>query len=1263
MLLASDDEFRGTERFVVQRRLGVGAFGVVYEAFDRERGISVALKTLREANVEALYRLKQEFRALTNLAHPNLVALHELLAHDEQWFFTMELVEGVNFLDYVRRGLEPVLPDAPTFPSFEGPLASQPTALSRFVGRPDRLRAALRQAILGIRALHAAGKLHRDIKPSNVLVKRDGRLVLLDFGLVMELTPAKSEASLSFVGTPAYMPPEQGTGVALSEASDWYSLGVMLYEALTGNWPFSGTFVEMMWSKRHSEAPSPRERVPDIPEDLNAICRDLLRTDPLARPTGNEILARLGGVQAATFELAASPTAEARATPFVGREAHLSALHSAFLASREGKAVVVRVHGASGSGKTVLVRRFLGELPRGMVTLSGRCYERESVPYKAFDSLVDALSQYLKRLPPGEVDAILPRDVLALARLFPVLRRVEAVARARRRVLEIPDSQELRRRAFAALRELLGRMADQQDVVLFLDDLQWGDVDSAVLLAELLRPPNPPPLLLIACYRSEETETSPFFKRFNTFQDSSEPADVRELVVGELADSDARDLAHKLLGEDPSAQSDRADAIARVSGGNPFFIDELVRYSQAGVEFPECDPSARRLSAGADRGTALEDVIRSRLDRLPEAARRLLEVLAVAGQPLQAAVAGSAAELTDEEDLVGLLRARHLVRTHGAREGNEIEPYHDRIRETVVADLSPEILKAHHRCLAIALEASGRADPETLALHFQEGGDSERAAEYSAAAAARASEALAFDRAARLYRLALELGVAGNATARRGFRVKLGEALANAGRGAEAAKAYLAAADGAPSATEALELRRRAAEQLLRSGHLDEGLPLLEGVLSRIGLKLAEARWRTLLSFLFHRFLIRLRGLEFRERDASQVSAEELIRVDSCWTLSIGLSNVATLRGRDFQNRHLLLALKAGEPYRVALAIANEAGYSATDGWREKKRTDWLVQKAMALAKRVGRPHAIAMAYMTAGVAAHQEGRWKTAWELAQREEAILRESCTGVAWELDFSHIFSLRALYYLGGLQELADRLPVLIMEAHERDDLLAVTSLRTRLSYSALLAADEPAKARENLREAIEQWSHEGFHSQHYWTMVAEAEIALFLAEAQTAWRLLSNQWRGLKRSQLLRVQLFRIEARHLRARCAIAAAVDEHGRDDPRALLGIAERDATRIEGENTPWGNALAQLLRAGIAGARSDTQNTISFLQSAERDLSSADMSLYAAAARRRRGELLGGDEGRSLVETADTWMAGQGIRIRSTWLTCSLPDAGRLTR
>ena len=1250
---AVEEPFAGTARFQLRRRLGAGAFGVVYEAYDRERSSVVALKTLRRAGDEALYRLKKEFRSLADITHPNLAALYELLSDDGQWFFTMELVEGQSFHDYVcdsregcdtdSEGRAPVgsMPDAQTveLPA-DAPAPEAPTWVDG--ARPTRvnvarLRSALLQAASGIRALHAAGKLHRDIKSSNVLVTKADRVVLLDFGLVTELDLAEGDQSMAMAGTPTYMSPEQGSGQPVSQASDWYSFGVMLYESLTGTSPFAGSSAEILREKRIREPRPPRELASGIPEDLDELCCELLRRDPGRRPDGAEILRRLGGSPPRTE----SPTSRIGVRGlFVGRQRHLEQLLEAFRKAEQGQAVTVAVHGESGVGKSALVRRFLDTLRTGqpVVILAGRCYERESVPYKALDSLMDGLSNHLKRLPLARAEALMPRDVLALARLFPVLRRVEAVAGARRRVLEIRDVQELRRRAFGAFRELAARLAEESPLVLVIDDLHWGDVDSAAMLEELMRPPDSPPLLLIVAYRSEEAATSPALLKILPQRLGS--PEWREIEVDRLDPGDARDLARALLTDSRPETEALAESVARESSGNPFFLSELARSARG-----EGDDEPIVVPADKDPETAitLDRVIRARVSRLSPAAKRFLEMVAVAGRPVRFDVIRDAAEPDPRENVVQGLRIGHLIRTRETETSEEIETYHDRIREAVADGLSPQELKARHQRLAVALEASAQADPEWLAMHWKGAEEFDRAAEYAATAARRASETLAFDRAARLYFMALELSAGAEPEARRALQVDLGDALANAGRGAEAAGSYMAASRGASKA-EGLELQRRAAEQLLLSGHIDQSMPVFRSVLATLGFRYLESNLGSILSFLFHRLRIRLRGLKFRERDASEVAPEQLMRIDTLWSLSSGLSIIDTPRGRDYQARHLLLALKTGEPYRIARAISNEAGYSAMGGPPNARRTARLVETATQLAARVGHPQAIGVAQLAVGITAFAEGRWKTAWDLTEKGEAILRERCTGVAWELDTFHIISLRALFYLGEIAELSSRLPTLLREAKERDDLFAETSLRARHGYVAWLAADEPKKARADTQDAVARWSKRGFYVQHYHALFAQADIALYMREPRVAMSLMRERREALRRSRLMRVHHLRVEWLHLCARSWIATAALAVA-PELESLLEEALSDVRRLERERVRWADALAALARAGIASVRGDWIQAARRIGFAVTYFAMTDMVLYAAVSRRCLGTILGGEKGKALVDSADAWMREQKIK------------------
>jgi eukaryotic-like serine/threonine-protein kinase len=1248
----SGDDFAGTERFHVLRRIGAGGMGVVYEALDRERDAIVALKTLRTLKPDALLRFKTEFRALADIQHPNLVTLGELYEDQQRWFFTMEMVGGIHFLDYIRRADEVVdegplgggTPSTPTqdqptadLPSGSGrssapapaPASGPPVPSGRLASGADieRIRASFAQLALGLSALHRAQKVHRDIKPSNILVTAEGRVVILDFGLIADLLNMVPESHL--VGTFSYMAPEQAGLKQVGPAADWYSVGVLLYQALTGRLPISGNAREVLVLKQAFE-PAPPHVIAEVPDDLDALAMDLLRIDPTSRPIGAEILRRLDADETGHIV-----SMRGHAAHFVGRRMELEALRKAYAMTRKSRSVVFFVHGESGVGKSALIRHFTDGIQREepqAVVFAGRCYERESVPYKAVDGVIDALSRFLASLSDAEASVILPRQRGLVGQVFPVMRRIESIAQAPRPEPGALDPLVLRARLFAALRELFTRVAEGRPVVIVIDDLQWADADSLALLAEVMRHPGAPRALLVTTMRaalaSEQVrgEGAPL----RTVDEIARifEGDVRRLSIESLPSDDARALVTALLRDAGAGAEVSAAAVAEEAGGHPLFIDELVRH---------------KLALGEHAGPLrLQDALRARIERLDPGARRLLELLAVAGAPLVQETAAAAAKIDFAEltRQVAVLRAGALVRTIGARRTDAVEVYHDRVREAVMLGVDAAAEKEAHARLALALEASHKADPEALAEHWRGAGDAEKAASYAVWAAGEAAEALAFDRAARLYELALELrpkdGAEGAA-----LRAKLGDALANAGRGAQAADAYRKAATMAPPG-EALDLRRRAADQLLRCGHIDEALSTFRVVLAAVGMDMPDTARGSLASYLFRRAQIRLRGLSFHERDESTIATEDLTRIDTCWSASAGLGLVNTILGQYFQARCLLLALEAGEPHRVQRALAIEAAYSSAEGGRAHKRSAELLAMSQVLARRLDHPYALALSTMAEGIAATLEGRWETGHESSERAEATFRDRCTGVNWEVATSRWFALWSLAYRGGIGELVRRIPARLHEARERGDLYAVMTHSMGLANLVWLADDDPAEARIRQREALARWSRKTFHVEHWWAMLADGQTDLYAGDPAAALRMVNEKWSDLEGSLLLMVQLTRLEATHLRARCSLALARARPS--DRRALCRAVEQDAQRIQKERMPWSDPWAVLLRAGVAATQGDAPQAALLLGEAAAGLDAGHMALYAAAARWQRGRLVGGEEGRALVSEAERWMAEQSI-------------------
>jgi hypothetical protein len=559
-------------------------------------------------------------------------------------------------------------------------------------------------------------------------------------------------------------------------------------------------------------------------------------------------------------------------------------------------------------------------------------------------------------------------------------------------------------------------------------------------------------------------------------------------------------------------------------------------------------------------------------------------------------------------------------------------------------------LRVHH-ALADALIARGEPEPEAIGSHLEAAGDHAQAARYYGEAAEQAARSLAFDHATHLYRRALVLGAGGDAHVAARLQAQLGDALANAGRGADAATAYLAAVEAAPG-DEALvaRCRRRAAEELLRSGHLDTGLLELGRALAGVGLSVPK---RPLASLLWLRARTRLRGLRESSR-ASPLSAEERWRLELTWSASTALAMTDHMKGAVFQTQHLLYSLESGDPGHLARGLGLEAVFRSMDGAGARATAHAIAERALLAAERTQDVASRWIAVGAVGLAEYQLAEWQTALEKCDRAVNGLRREATGVWFEINTCELHSLWSLAYLGQMGELSLRVPRLLRETEERGDRYMTVCLCTDLPALAWLVRDDAEAGLLAVREVMRQWpSSGGYHVQYWSACLAEVNDLLYLGRGAEAWERAQREWKPLKRSLLLTMQMVRIEAMNLRARAALAAA---SAGVDREAAISAAEEMTRKLAGENMGHGPAFAALQSAALRALRGDADGACKDLEQAIARFSLTGMALHGAIARRRLGALRGGDEGARLIAEADRAIAAQRIVRRDRFTDLIAP-------
>jgi predicted ATPase len=734
--------------------LGRGGMGVVYKARQHSLGRPVALKFLPEDCARDpvwLARFRREGRTASALNHPHICTIYDTGEVAGRPFLSMELVEGQTLEALVgqRRPAE---------------------ELARLLG----------QAAKALAAAHAAGVIHRDVKPANLMVRNDGIVKVLDFGLARHLPPGGAQGSVpegmitdpgTLVGTPLYMSPEQVQAAPLDTATDIFSLGVVLYELATGQHPFQAGSELGVLHAIATQAPVPPARLnPEVPAPLEALIQNMLAKDPRLRPTALEVEAALAPLLAQTPGEPGVERAGPGRPPTVGREHEGAALRGSFEEAAAGRGSMLCVTGEPGLGKTTLVESFLEKLAAGGQPCSlarGGCSERLAgteayLPFlEALDSLLQGeggalAAQAMKQLAPTWYVQLTP-----LAADDPSLARVLAEAKE--------ASQERRKRELGAF---LNEVSRERPLILFLDDIHWADPSSVDLLAYLGIKCVGWRLLLVLTYRPSDLLRSrhPFGPVKLELQGRGV---CREISLPFLSRNDFdRYLALTFAGHQFPAEL--AAVLHARTEGNPLFMVDLLRYLRDRGVIVQDHGRWALVRAVPDLQREMPESVRAmiqrKVDQLSAADRHVLMAASVQGSEFDSAVVAQllGQEAADVEERLEALERVHvlvrLVREQAFPDGTLTLRYgfvHVLYQNALYAALQPTRKAAWSAAAARALlghhgEKSAGLAAE-LALLFEAARERARAADYYLLAAENAARKFAHHEAVALARRGLAL--------------------------------------------------------------------------------------------------------------------------------------------------------------------------------------------------------------------------------------------------------------------------------------------------------------------------------------------------------------------------------------------------------------------------------------------------------------------------------------------------------------------------
>jgi predicted ATPase len=826
----------GDGRYLVRRPLGQGGQKRIYLARDDrlDRDVVIALLKTETLSPDSVPRLIREAQAMARLgSHPNIVTVYDIGDQDGRPFIVSQYVEGGSVTDLIKAADKHRLP----------------------FDQVIRIATHICQALTHC---HSQGIIHRDLKPGNVWLSQDGTAKLGDFGLAVSADFSRITLEGALVGTVVYMPPELMLGHQAEPRSDLYSLGIMLYELVTGRPPFMGDqFVAIISQHINSPPVAPSWHNPDVPKALEALILRLLAKSPVERPSSAaEVLKTLASIDSSTSaSTERAPQQDAKSLSrlaggvFIGREQETKELRVALNDTLAGKGRLFMLVGEPGSGKTRMAEQLAtyANLCNAQVLMGG-CYEGEGAP--AFWPWLQIIRCFAQDLDAESLASMMGPGAADIA---------QVVSEIRERLPALPpppslEPEQSRFRLFDSVTTFLKNASRVRPLVIILDDLHWADKPSLLLLQFLARELKDTRILVIGTYRDIELgRQHPLSQTLGEL--SRQGLSARILLRG-LTEQDVTRFIEMTAGIKPNEKL--VKTVFLQTEGNPFFLNEIVRLLvvEGQLERPQVTTAS-----GVRIPEGVREVIGRRLDQLSEGCNRILTTASVIGREFSLDALEPLCEVSGDQllELLDEAMAARVINEVPQLVGQYIF-VHALIRDTLYEEVSTARRVRFHRRIGEVLEKlyanSLDSHLSELAHHYFQAtpsGDSSKAIDYAIRAAKRANSLLAYEEAAIHYehaRTIIELQDEVDEGEVCEMSIELGEAHKKAGNNAKARESFLQAAE--------LARKRKSPEQLARvallvgtgmlaMGRVDEvEVNLLKEALSALGEEETPLRARLL---------------------------------------------------------------------------------------------------------------------------------------------------------------------------------------------------------------------------------------------------------------------------------------------------------------------------------------------------------------------------------------------------------------------------------